>query len=306
MLPAQDIDSWDIADDSSIRTSLLDSWFEAPPQVVLRKKTMRFDLLDGSRLEVRTEQGGDEFMIILARERSGAFPSWSQGSWILYRRLSDGHITRIRVFLRSDPYTYIQFRPNGKDRSYLDALVYGGYVARSISIAQPLERLVLLPLNKVLHAAGSQFPNRYYNPHPADYADIRALSLSIRSHLGELSYADDSAYDESGVLVRIASSVPAQGLNSGGVNCSGFAKWVVDGMLRPLTGTRLAIPALKVPPVDRGSSFSDPYEALRDPYFGLDWTRNLANAANMVLRQSSKVNLHDLEIMKTPFQLSVS
>jgi hypothetical protein len=56
---------------------------------------------------------------------------------------------------------------------------------------------------------------------------------------------------------------------------------------------------LKAPFADRGSSFSDPYEALRDPYFGLDWTRNLGlSAAKAFL--SGSVGLEEVEVRSSP------
>jgi hypothetical protein len=85
-----------------------------------------------------------------------------------------------------------------------------------------------------------------------------------------------------------------------GLNCSGFAKGVVDGLLRPLTGARLPFPPLKAPYGDRGSSFTDPFEALRDPFFGLDWTRNLASRANSLLRSPEFGTLTEIEVRNAP------
>lgn len=70
--------------------------------------------------------------------------------------------------------------------------------------------------------------------------------------------------------------------NSGnGLNCSGFAKWIVDGFYYPLTeGSKERYMSLKVlrekHPTERGTKEILKYEDSRDPYFGLDWTRNIA------------------------------
>jgi hypothetical protein len=83
--------------------------------------------------------------------------------------------------------------------------------------------------------------------------------------------------DEDGNLVLIE-SLRLQDQQAG-FNCSGFAKWIVDGLHEPLYGSYLSIGELKTKHLSRrGHRWSDPLEDERDPYFGLDWTRNLATA----------------------------
>jgi hypothetical protein len=68
----------------------------------------------------------------------------------------------------------------------------------------------------------------------------------------------------------------AQGA-SPGFNCSGFAKWVVDGFYGPLAGALTDIALLKERDLGiRGNRWTGPLEETRDPYFGLDWSRHLA------------------------------
>jgi hypothetical protein len=100
----------------------------------------------------------------------------------------------------------------------------------------------------------------------------------IRSALGRLRDADDGAMDEVGRFVRIADS--SQQGPAGGLNCSGFAKWVVDGFYGPLAGGHYTeVTELKRRHHElRGNAWSERYEEARDPYFGLDWARNLASA----------------------------
>ncbi|MFW5827777.1 MAG: hypothetical protein ACOCU4_06785, partial [Alkalispirochaeta sp.] len=71
----------------------------------------------------------------------------------------------------------------------------------------------------------------------------------------------------------------------GGLNCSGFAKWIVDGLYQPLAGTLIPLEALREKHLDhRGTPWSRSREEREDPYFGLDWTRNLARAFHAVKR----------------------
>jgi hypothetical protein len=311
-LAAQDLPSRRIEDDSSLRISLQDSWFKEAPGTVLNKRAENYTLRGGSRIQVRAEAGGNEFLIVLARELEGpsrvivgqSFPGWAQGSWVLTRSTADGSPTRIRVFLRSDPYTYIQFRPFSADRAQMDVVLYDAYVVRSLPLAIPFERLFVLPLEEALAMAGDRFPLKYFDPEPNMYRDQRAFISSVRALLPGLRFVDDGAIDERGNYVFIntlESQSPASPGLIGGLNCSGFAKWIVDGLLKPYTGERLPIAPLKEPFGTRGSSFTEHWESLRDPFFGLDWIRNLASQAGTILRSPSFAALGEFEVRTSPF-----
>jgi hypothetical protein len=119
-----------------------------------------------------------------------------------------------------------------------------------------------------------------------------------------LRFADDGAIDHLGNFVYINSNLPQTG--AVGLNCSGTAKWIIDGLLQPVTGSLLEIGPLKEPFGDRGSSFTDLWEEARDPFFGLDWIRNLAAAAASVLRSPSFANLQEIEVRHEPFTQIIS
>jgi hypothetical protein len=295
-----------IVDDSSLRISVRNTWFIESPGRVLGRRPEILTLDGGGRVQIRAEAGRDEFMIILAREldspirsSGGRFPGWAQGSWILTRRRDTGEASRIRVFLRSDPYTYIQFRPLGPDKSQMDVVVYDAYIRRSLPLPVPLERLYTMPVEEALVLAGEKFPRKYFEPDPANYRDLRNFITQVRNRLPDLRFVDDGAIDERGTYVYI-NTLEAQD-EPGGLNCSGFAKWIVDGILRPRTGERLPIGPLKEPFGSRGSSFTEPWESIRDPFFGLDWTRQLASRAMGVLRSSAYEGLEEIEVRRQPF-----
>jgi hypothetical protein len=294
-----------IVDDSALRTRMKDSLLLESPGKALAWSRARFTLEGGERVEVRTEAGQDEFMVIFAREsanggsaNSGQFPGTAQGSWILTRR-NNGEASRIRVFLRSDYYTYVQFRPFSADKCLMDAVVYDAYIVRSLPLPVSLERLYTMPLTEALKLAGDKFPRRYYEPNPADYRAQRSLIAKVRERLPELEFADDGAIDQSGRYVYINTGLEQRG--QPGLNCSGFAKWLIDGILRPVTGERMEIPPLKAPFGQRGSSYTDLWEEWRDPFFGLDWIRNLASRAGSTLYSPSFSSLNEIEVRHEPF-----
>jgi hypothetical protein len=253
----------------------------------------------GGRVEIRTERGINEFGITIARELGRGFPGWAQGSWVITRNIGNGRLTRARLFPRSDPYMYIQFRPLDESRSVMDVVIYDAYIVQSANMPMNFERLLSVPLQDVLRAANYQNVLHYFEPHPEDYANIRELVSRVRELLPALSYTDDGAIDENGEYVFIDTLKPQ--IETAGLNCSGFAKWLVDGLLRPVTGKRLPISPLKRPYGTRGSSFTEPYEASRDPFFGLDWTRNLSAAINSTLKSPDFGVLDEIEVKRSPF-----
>ncbi|MFP3090381.1 hypothetical protein LQZ21_08650 [Treponema sp. TIM-1] len=288
-----DVSTRSIQDDSSLRISIKDTWLTEAPGKVLEKSPWVHTLPGGDRIQVRAEGERGECLIILARELGGTFPGWAQGSWVLTRRRDTGLPERIRIFLRSDPYVYVQFRPFTGDKSLMDVVVYDAYVVHSQPLAIPFERLLVIPVEDALRTAGASFPRRYFDPDPGMYRELREFIALVRQRLPELRFRDDGAIDEQGRYVFIENLALQDG--PGGLNCSGFAKWIVDGILRPRTGERLTIPPLKEPFGDRTSSFSEAYERLRDPFFGLDWTRNLAAAAG------NFGTLEEIEVQKGSF-----
>ena len=68
-----------------------------------------------------------------------------------------------------------------------------------------------------------------------------------------------------------------------GLCCSGYAKWIADGYYYPLrkkNHSRLQYMSIKklrkIYPALRGDNQTFQYEKSREPFFGLDWTRNIA------------------------------
>jgi hypothetical protein len=306
-----------IVDDSVLRRALKESWLIAEPVKVLNNIPKIYTLDGGGRVEVRTAEGREEFSVIFAREigNSGIFPYWSQGSWLLTRKKDGGEAVRIQIFLRSDQNTYIQLRKLNNDKCLLDMVIYDAYFLKSLPITLPsilreermkniyadsFEWIYTAPVEDILTLAGEKFKRWYFEPDPELYGDARRFIGEVRKRLRGLSYGDDGAIDENGRYVLINTLKGQTG--KGELNCSGFAKWIVDGILwNHNGGKRLTIPPLKEPFGQRGSSFSDPFERLRDPYFGLDWTRNLASIAGKTIKGPAYGELEEIEVQKWHF-----
>ncbi|GBU28656.1 hypothetical protein R84B8_02216 [Treponema sp. R8-4-B8] len=300
-----------ISDDSLIRLKIKDPWMMEAPARVLSQHARKETLESGERVEIRTTEGREEFMVHISRELpsgtgainrigTGQFPGWIQGSWMLTRRKDTGAGTQIKIFLRSDQQTFIQFHPFTPDKCLMDAVVYGGFVAHSIPVAVPFERLYTMPLNDILRLVENKFPIRYFEPDVSNYRDTMVFISQVRARIKGLRFVDDGAINEDGKYVFIETLQP-QPSNLQGFNCSGFTKWLIDGILRPVTGARLSIPPLKAPFGKRGSSFTAKWEEEKDVFFGLDWIRNLAAEANGTLRTPSYRSLEEFEIRREDF-----
>jgi len=295
-----------ITDDSLLRLRLNNAWMIESPNRVLAQRARIESLETGERVRVSTIEGREEFMVVLARELmtgtsiadrtgTGEFPGWAQGSWMLTRRKDTGQGVQIRIFLRSDQNTHIQFRRFDEDKCHLDVVIYGGLITRSIPVAVTFERLYTMQLSEILKLVEDKFPMRYFEPDTSVYRDARRFIAQVRSQLGNLRYRNDGAIDENGNYVLIE-TLRNQTYSSPGLNCSGFSKWLIDGILRPVTGKRLPITPLKAPFGDRGSSFTEIWEESRDIFFGLDWIRNLAAEANGTLRSPEYRKLEEFEV----------
>ena len=233
----------------------------------------------GPRVLFRTERSNGALYTLFVNEQGAAFPIAGSGSWVIKRDVQDGGFLQAKVFYRSDEGCFVRLFPSGQ-RTLLEAYLFGVRVARRAQLPLPFSAALTSPFSRIRELSGRQLRWDLLLAQGEPSADGHQVETvrRIRAALGSLHQADDGAMDEEGRFVRIADSAP-QG-PGGGLNCSGFAKWVVDGFYGPLAGGRyLPVEGLKARhPELRGNRWSRSYEQERDPYFGLDWARNLAVA----------------------------
>jgi hypothetical protein len=234
---------------------------------------------DGSRVQFRIERTGGSLYTLFLNQRDEEFPIDSSGSWVIKRQLEDGGFVQAKVFFRSDPGCFVRLFPGGAS-TQMEVYLFGLPVARRVQLPVAFAALLTAPFARVVELSRSQVRWELLLEGGEPEADRRLEETvrRVRSALGALREADDGAMDQEGRYVRIADG-SRQG-SGGGLNCSGFAKWVVDGFFGPLSGGRyLDAAELKTRhPELRGNRWSERYEQARDPYFGLDWARNLASA----------------------------
>lgn len=285
-----------VPENADIRSRWMEGLLEAPRDRALAFRTRTETNAEG-RWRIEVVKSATAFYTAVAPDLDVLY---GQGAWIIKRRMSDAAYVQAKVFLRNDPNTFLRLYPFG-ERSKLDLVLYKGVVRHDVILPVPFRKLLMSPLRDIMAWSKDSVDWDLLSPVPGLYGNLENLVFSIRDRLGELRYADDGALDEAGKPVLIAGGLPR---GEPGLNCSGFTKWVIDGLLKPITGTWLTVDLLKVRREDlRGSSFTTPYEKLRDPFFGLDWSWNLGKAVSDALYPHRRNFVSDNDVRLSPFAL---
>jgi hypothetical protein len=190
----------------------------------------------------------------------------------------------------------------------MEFIAYGGVLAKDILLPVSFQEAIFLPVRRIQEMSQASMEWSLLSPNPALYAVERDMVAKIRKSLPLLAYADDGAVDRDGRAVFIATGLP-QEKGRYGLNCSGFAKWIVDGIYAA-TGEEPEgeAPALSDIAVlkerdigNRGSSFTQAYEESRDVFFGLDWVRSLAHELMGRLYPGMEFSRDDMDVRISPF-----
>jgi hypothetical protein len=285
---------------AEIRVGYWESFLSAPRDKVLAFKPKVIATEAGS-FELRSIETRDFFYAVVSAAKGKDHPLYSQGTWIVKRSMKNGAFIQAKIFTRSDPGTFLRIYP-AQDRSRMDVVVYGGAVNREVPIPLPFDKLLKMPLSEIMRWTASSVDWELFSPRPGLYAQLRGLSAAIRKELPGLRYVDDGGIDAGGQAIFIESGLPQTGRP--GLNCSGFAEWVADGLYRPLSGGFLDPARLKEKHTElRENGFSAAVEEKYEPFFGLDWTRNIARALADARSPSRSHGILESDVRLSPFAL---
>ncbi len=265
-------------DTQDARLFLQDTVFGARDEVLgFRDRIVRQQSVP-TRVRVSVEQQNDSFYLVFANQLGDAFPIYSRGSYVIKRNMADGSFVQFKVFLQSDPGFFARVFPDG-ERAVMDIYLAGSRVYSGILLPSSFEELLIAPFSQIVSQSRGlvRWDLVYPSVSPEAYEDVRSMVEETRRMLPYLPDAEDGAMDEHGRLVFIEDLVLQEG--QPGFNCSGFAKWIADGLYYPRHRRYLPIDPLKEKHLGlRGHQWSNRLEGERDPYFGLDWTRNIARS----------------------------
>lgn len=199
------------------------------------------------------------------------------GAWVIRQRLSDGAFEDVRIYLEHDGASLLRISPRPGQRTLrMDVTLADTVFYRDINLPMTMERLLSAGFDEIRTATGGvvDWSIAFPDLSAPGYTRVAALVRAIREELPALPDAEDGALNRDGSFVFIETLAP---MPEGGFNCSGFAKWVADGIYAADGGPLMSVDALRRKHLDaRGTRWSRRVEDSRDPYFGLDWTRNIA------------------------------
>lgn len=257
----------------------------------------QFGLDTSVSMQVMNQNGS--FYLVFTNEDKGEYPLYSQGSYIIKRDLETGAFAQIKIFIRSEPGSFLRIHPAGR-RSKMDVYLMDTLLYRGVVLPLSLEQIALESFTKIVSLSRFQIEWDLLTPVSQRPDDLITMSMitKLRDRISDFRDSDDGAMDVDGVFRFIEDLTENP---EGGFNCSGFAKWVVDGLYQPITGELLSIEGLKEKHLDyRGNAWSEHHEDSRDPYFGLDWSRNLA-IAMLSLGGDRPLNPEAADVKSVPF-----
>ncbi|MCL2520065.1 MAG: hypothetical protein FWE37_03535 [Spirochaetaceae bacterium] len=266
----------------------------------------------GTNVELSVRRESESFNVIFANqlfsELATGFRAYNRGNYVFRKHITTGRLENIRIFLQSGAGSFIDVRPGTDGRSVMDVFLFNTPIYRNIPVPLGINVVALSPFARLIAVTNNNIDWRAIinDGGNAEQMRVAAMSAAIRPFLAELAARDteDGAQNSAGNFIFIndgaLQSSRAGGLD--GFNCSGFVKWVADGLILPLTGRLLDPEILKIQPPISERAFSPALNfPERDPFFGLDWTRNLAHEIRRAQFPQARNRLGQSDVNDTPF-----
>ncbi|WKC75311.1 hypothetical protein QIA36_03100 [Borreliella yangtzensis] len=197
------------------------------------------------------------------------------GSYVI--KVGKDGIEQIKIFFINRGDTFIRIK-SSKFSSSADFYLVNTLIYKDIRLPFKIEDIAVISLGNIINYISKIIDFRYFIPEYFDiYKNISNMAISLRKALAAFPIAEviDGAMDESGKMVHIKTGLLQK--DAVGFNCSGFVKWVADSIYKSMTGRLLKINDLKLKHIGvRGSVFTKSQEFNKEPFFGLDWIRNIA------------------------------
>jgi len=254
-----------------------------------------------------TSDGRPVYYFSYIPEENFSFTYGHRGHSVIKMDAATGKLESLKVFFQETKLetsadlgqktwgSFLLVTPH-EPKTSLAVFIEGQRIAIDIPLPFTMKEILSTPVSRWKAATKDYMDwEMVFPPHTSSAKSLEQVVMEIRRLLVNIPEVDDGALDEKGNWVYINTLLPQT--SPGGLNCSGFAKWVVDGLYKPITGSWLKITPLKIRGEGtRGTVYTRPYDdpenqtLLRDPFFGLDWTRNLAQSVAQALYPSRPVS----------------
>ncbi len=276
--------------------------------LLTRQKEIHQQVLTPIAVEFELRKSSESFYLLFKNEQDYKYPVWGRGNYIIKRNLRTGDFEQIKIFLQNDEDSFIRLFPLDENRSVLDLVLYGVQLYEGIVLPVSLEELSVSSFTRVMHLTRGTihwellFTSKSYG----EWKILSDLAREITADLGKLHEVDDAAQDQYGRSVLIETGMILN--DPGAVNCSGFAKWITDGLILAerggSAGSLIPVDRLKRPTESEQEREKNPWSSARedrDPYFGLDWTRNLAVLFKEEKSADPVTDPRELDVRNVPF-----
>ncbi|MDA3956479.1 hypothetical protein [Oceanispirochaeta sp.] len=273
--------------------------------LLTRQKEIHSQVLSPVAVEFELRKSEDSFYLLFKNELDYKYPVWGRGNYIIKRDLRSGDFLQIKIFLQNDEMSYLRLFPLDANRTSLELSLYGMTLYDGIVLPVSIEDLSVSSFSRIMFLTKEtiRWNQIFTDASYPEWQTVSGLAGRIAEDLDFLYESEDGAQDSRGRFVLIDGGDPVSE-PPGAVNCSGFAKWVADGILLSRGGDALLdIESLKVPTESesrKGNPWSEAHMD-RDPYFGLDWCRNLS----VLLRKSEPGGQDsspgDMDVRNVPF-----
>ena len=337
--------SFGIPDSSEIRKKIGREWFEGPLSVLRTFSTEIHRNSVGIEFELRFEEQDDVFLTIIAPASVGKvnvhdsqgssivnekiFSADAAGSWVLVRDKKNGKPKLVRYYFARDNEVFVQFRPNEisgtKNSTYADFVIFNSYAARAVPLGIPFSKFYTASFAEIKEITAKTLPwnfavtenfftkqNAGFVTYQGNYENSLVMIQTIRNNLADIVYLNDAIYDEHGEPVSLETGkdriIPEQYRNKLTLCSQGFVKWIVDGIIEPLSGSYLRRdPLLRETVAFDRTGYQGVTAEKYNTHSALDWTRNLAAAALSVV--SGKTILYEnsgVDVTFDPFAAMVT
>lgn len=324
-----------VPDSAEIRSAVKESWLYGDLGS-LREKLMELRAnAVGQEFQIRMEENDTSFAVIVApqvktemdfytengieRRTVDEYPGDACGSWILMRSLLTGEPELIRIYFSANSDMYVQFRPDGR-KCVADFVVSGLYASRASPVGIPFESLYTASFQQIFSITSYTLPWHLADSKQGQFGSKLQMIGVIRKNIGRFVYAQDTCQNEEGKSVSISTgdildmSESEQKAEADGVenpvfgDQAGFVKWIVDGLVEPLAGSRLYREPLLARTVEyNATGLNGVLSQTEDLSFTLDWCRNLAAACLSIKTHRNYMwSEANTDVQTEPFSMSVS